>query len=58
MAEAAAKRDEALRDVLTTMVGQSARSIAARLAEMGIAAPRGGAWSYKTVQRMMARLGL
>ena len=34
----------------------SARSIAAKLAEMGIAAPRGGAWTYKTVQRMMARL--
>ena len=44
MAEAAAKRDEALRDVLTTMVGLSARSIAARLTEMGILPPRGGAW--------------
>ncbi len=43
---------------LMQMVGQSARSIAARLTEMGIAAPRGGAWCYKTVLRVMARLGL
>jgi DNA invertase Pin-like site-specific DNA recombinase len=55
---AAAARDEAVREVLVPMVGQSARSIAAKLTEMRIAAPRGGAWSYKTVQRMMARLGL
>ena len=40
------------------MAGQSSRTIAAALTEQGIEPPRGGAWSQKTVLRMMARLGL
>ena len=57
-AAAAAERDEALRPVLISMVGQSSRAIAEQLTEQGIEPPRGGAWSNKTVLRMMARLGL
>jgi DNA invertase Pin-like site-specific DNA recombinase len=53
----AAERDAALRDTLRPMIGLSSRAIAAKLTDMGIEAPRGGAWSYKTVQRVMARLG-
>ena len=51
-------RDEALRPVLVSMAGQSSRAIAAALTEQGIEPPRSGAWSQKTVLRMMARLGL
>jgi hypothetical protein len=40
------------------MTGMSSRAIAQRLTELGIEPPRGGAWSQKTVLRMMARLGL
>jgi hypothetical protein len=40
------------------MVGMSSRAIAQRLTELGIEPPRGGAWSYQTVLRMMARLGI
>lgn len=54
---AAAERDAALRDTLRPMMGLPSRTIAAKLNELGIAAPRGGAWSHKTVQRVMARLG-
>ena len=57
-AAAAAERDEALRPILVSMVGQSSRAIAEQLTEQGIEPPRGGAWSNKTVLRMMARLGL
>ena len=57
-AAAAAARDEALRDTLAPMVGMPSRAIAQRLTELGIEPPRGGAWSYQTVLRMMARLGL
>jgi DNA invertase Pin-like site-specific DNA recombinase len=57
-AEAAAQRDSNYRDLLVPLVGQSFRSIAERLNEQGVSAPRGGAWSYKTVQRVMGRLGL
>ena len=57
-AAAAAERDEALRPVLVSMVGQSSRAIAEQLTEQGIEPPRGGVWSNKTVLRMMARLGL
>jgi DNA invertase Pin-like site-specific DNA recombinase len=55
---AAAARDEALRETLAPMVGMSSRAIAQRLTELGIEPPRGGAWSYQTVLRMLARLGL
>ena len=58
MADAAAARDEALRPVLGSMAGQSSRAIAKALTEQGVKAPRGGAWSNKTVLRMMTRLGL
>ena len=58
MADAAAARDEALRPVLLPMVGQSSRAIAKALTDQGVEPPRGGAWSNKTVLRMMARLGL
>ena len=57
-AAAAAERDEALRPVLVSMVGQSSRAIAEQLTDQGIEPPRGGVWSNKTVLRMMARLGL
>ena len=58
MADAAAARDAALRETLAPMAGLSSRAIAERLTELGIEPPRGGAWSHKTVLRMMARLGL
>jgi DNA invertase Pin-like site-specific DNA recombinase len=58
MADAAAARDAALRPFLASMVGQSSRAIAKALTEQGIEPPRGGTWSYQTVLRMMARLGL
>ena len=58
MADAAAARDAALRETLTPMAGMSSRAIAQRLTELGIAPPRGGEWSFKTVIRVMARLGL
>ncbi len=54
---AAAERDSALRETLRPMIGLPSRAIAARLNELRIAAPRGGVWSHKTVQRVMARLG-
>jgi len=57
MQAAAARRDEALREVLRPMIGLPSRTIAAKLNDLGIAAPRGGAWSHKTVQRVIARLG-
>jgi hypothetical protein len=40
------------------MAGQSSRAIGAALTEQGIEPPCGGVWSYQTVLRMMARLGL
>jgi DNA invertase Pin-like site-specific DNA recombinase len=58
MADPAAARDEALRPVLLSMVGQSSRAIAKALTDQGVEPPRGGVWSNKTVLRMMARLGL
>ena len=58
MADAAATRDEALRPALASMAGQSSRAIAKALTEQGVKPPRDGAWSNKTVLRMMARLGL
>jgi DNA invertase Pin-like site-specific DNA recombinase len=57
-AAAAAERDEALRPVLVSMAGQSSRAIAQALTKQGVEPPRGGAWSYQTVLRMQARLGL
>ncbi len=56
--DAAATWDAVLAPVLRELSGRSASAIAQILAERGIEAPRGGAWSYKTVQRMQARLGL
>jgi DNA invertase Pin-like site-specific DNA recombinase len=57
-AAAAAARDEALRDTLTPMAGMSSRAVAEKLNQLGIEAPRGGAWSHVTALRVMARLGL
>ena len=54
----AAERDAALAETLRSMVGLPSRTIAARLTEMGVQSPRGGPWSHRTVQRVMARLGL
>ena len=54
----AAERDEALRATLTPMVGMPSRAIASWLNDQGIKPPRGGAWSYQTVLRIMSRLGL
>ena len=42
MQGAAAQRDAALRDTLRPMIGLPSRTIAAKLTEMGIEAPRGG----------------
>ena len=54
----AARRDAALRETLRPMIGMPSRAIAEKLTALGIDTPRGGtAWSYKTVQRVMARLG-
>ena len=54
----AAQRDAALRDVLKPLIGMASRTIAAKLTEMSIETPRGGtAWSHKTVQGVMKRLG-
>jgi DNA invertase Pin-like site-specific DNA recombinase len=58
MAAAAAARDAELRPVLASMTGLSSRAIAQRLTELGIAPPRGGAWSHLTVIRMLSRLGM
>ena len=57
-AAAAAARDAALRETLRPMSGMPSRAIAEKLNELGIGAPRGGAWAHKSVLRMMARLGL
>ena len=57
-AAAAAARDEALRSTLAPMAGMPSRAIAQWLNEKGIGSPRGGAWSYQTVLRIMSRLGL
>ena len=57
-AEAAAARDAALRETLAPMAGLPSRAIADKLNQLGIAAPRGGAWSHTTVLNIMARLGL
>lgn len=56
----AAARDEAVRPVLVEMQakGLSSRAMAQALTERGHEPPRGGAWSYQTVLRMMERLGL
>jgi hypothetical protein len=56
----AAARDEAVRPVLVEMQakGMSSRAMAQALTERGHEPPRGGAWSYQTVLRMMERLGL
>jgi hypothetical protein len=40
------------------MAGQSSRAIAQALTKQDVEPPRGGAWSYQTVLRMQARLGL
>jgi DNA invertase Pin-like site-specific DNA recombinase len=47
-----------LRSVITGLRAQglSQRAIAAKLNELGIEAPRGGAWHLPTVQRVMVRL--
>ena len=56
-AAAAAERDAALRETLRPLIGLPLRTIAAKLNEQGIAAPRGGAWAHTTVQGVMRRLG-
>jgi DNA invertase Pin-like site-specific DNA recombinase len=57
-AQATAQRDAALRDVLAPLATLPSRSVADHLNARGIPAPRGGAWSHATVQRVLARLGL
>jgi DNA invertase Pin-like site-specific DNA recombinase len=57
-AAAAAARDASLRETLIPMVGLSSRVIAEKLNALGIEAPRGGKWAFKSVLRMMERLGL
>ncbi len=58
-AAAAAERDEALRATLEPMIGSLSGAVAAKLtSELGVEAPRGGAWSHVTVLRMRERLGM
>ena len=54
----AADHAEKLRETILGLRdrGLSQRVIAAKLNELGIKAPRGGAWHLPTVQRVMARL--
>ena len=54
----AAARDEALRETLAPMAGQSSRAIVKALTELGITPPRDGNRRTQTVLRMMSRLGL
>src|SRR3974390_1176889 len=55
---AAMERAKALKPVLKSLEGQSARAIAAELNKRKIATPRGLAWSAVTVIRVQRRLGL
>jgi len=55
---AAEQRAKALRPILKSMEGQSARSIAAELNRRKIETPRGVKWSAMTVIRVQRRLGL
>ena len=52
------ERDKALRPILKSLEGQSARAIAAELNKRKIATPRGLEWSAMTVIRVQRRLGL
>jgi DNA invertase Pin-like site-specific DNA recombinase len=55
---AAEQRAKALRPILKSMEGQSARSIATELNKRKIATPRGLKWSAMTIIRVQKRLGL
>jgi len=55
---AAEQRAKALRPILKSLEGQSARSIAAELNKRKIETPRGLKWSAMTVIRVQQRLGL
>jgi DNA invertase Pin-like site-specific DNA recombinase len=55
---AAQERAKALRPVLKSLEGHSARSIATELNKRRIATPRGLKWSAMTVIRVQRRLGL
>ena len=55
---AAEQRAKALRPILKSLQGQSARAIAAELNKRKIATPRGLKWSAMTVIRVQRRLGL
>lgn len=55
---AADQRAKALRPLLKSLEGQSARSIAAELNRRKIGTPRGRKWSAMTVIRVQRRLGL
>jgi DNA invertase Pin-like site-specific DNA recombinase len=55
---AADQRAKTLRPILKSLVGQSARAIAAELNKRKIATPRGLKWSAMTVIRVQRRLGL
>ena len=56
--KAALQRAKALRPILKSLEGQSARSIAAELNRRKVATPRGLKWSAMTVIRVQQRLGL
>ena len=60
MRDQAAARAEELRPLLTELSadGRSWREIARNLNGQGVPTPRGGPWSFKTVGRLMTRLGL
>ena len=45
-----------LRDIVTPMLGQSSRAIAAELNARGVKTPTGGAWQSATVIRLINRL--
>ena len=55
---AAQQRAKALRPILKSLEGQSARAVAAELNQRKIATPRGLKWSTMTVIRVQRRLGL
>ena len=55
---AAMQRAKALRPILQSMAGQSARAVAAELNRRKIETPRGLKWSAMTVIRVQRRLGL
>lgn len=51
-------RDTVQRIVKARLAGKGTKAIANALTDSGVAAPRGGAWSYSTVRDVLAREGV